>query len=136
MASVNRIVDMANSPQVAAADVIIVYGAGININGCQSFGKDVILFQRHRSGPVYLQYEVISPRFLRQHTDEPAFAHIRDEDVVTDRMDEIDVAAAGAVRLEEHARVRRCCALAGRRPGPSRKASSRNWSGRSGGWTW
>ena len=77
------------SPQLAAADVVIVYGAGIDINGCQSFGKDVILFQRHRSGPVYLQYEVISPRFLRQHTDEPAIAHIRDEDVVTDRMDEM-----------------------------------------------
>ncbi|MHB8902295.1 MAG: hypothetical protein ACYC6Y_26345 [Thermoguttaceae bacterium] len=89
VASVNNIAELANSPQVAAADTIIVYGAGININGCQNFGKDVILFQRHRSGPVYLQYEVISPRFLRQQTDVPAFPHIRDEDVVTDRPEEL-----------------------------------------------
>ncbi len=89
VASVNQIAEMAKSPQVEAADVIIVYGAGIHIDGCQNFGKDVILFQRHRSGPVYLQYEVVSPRFIRQHTDQPAIAHIRDEDVVTDRPDEI-----------------------------------------------
>lgn len=89
VASVNRMADMARSPQVEAADAIIVYGAGHDIGGCENFGKDVILFQRHRSGPVYLQYEIVSPRFLRQHTDRAAFAHIRDDDVVTDRPDEI-----------------------------------------------
>ena len=31
--------------------------------------KDVIFFCRHKSGPVYLWYEIISPRYLRQHTD-------------------------------------------------------------------
>jgi hypothetical protein len=89
VASVNKIGEMAKSPQVAAADVILLYGAGLNVEGCKDFGKDVIVFQRHRSGPVYLQYEVVSPRFLRQRTDSPAIPHIRDEDVVTDRPDEI-----------------------------------------------
>jgi hypothetical protein len=89
VASVNKFAEVAKSPQVQAADVLIVYGAGIGVDGCEKVGKDVIVFQRHRSGPVYLQYEVVSPRFLRQRTDQPAFAHIRDEDVVTDRVDEL-----------------------------------------------
>ena len=70
VASVNDVKQLAGSPQVKAADVVIVYGAGGAVNGCQNFGKDVIIFQRHRSGPVYLQYEIVSPRFLRQHTDD------------------------------------------------------------------
>ena len=65
-----------------------MYGAGIAIDGCKDFGKDVIVFQRHRSGPVYLQYEIISPRFLRQHTDKAAIPHIAFDDVVTDSLDE------------------------------------------------
>jgi hypothetical protein len=89
IASVHNVKDLVGSPAVAAADAVIVYGAGIGVNGCQDLGKDVILFQRHRSGPVYLQYEIISPRFLRQHTDEPAFKHITFDDVVTDSVDEL-----------------------------------------------
>jgi hypothetical protein len=89
VASVNDVNQMANSPQVQAADAVIVYGAGIGVNGCQNFGKDVIIFQRHRSGPVYLQYEVISPRFLRQHKDELALQNITFDDVVTDSLDEL-----------------------------------------------
>ena len=89
VASVNQIKELAKSPQVQSADVLIIYGAGIAIDGCENFGKDVILFQRHRSGPVYLQYEVVSPRFLRRQTDAPALATVRDDDVVTDRPEEI-----------------------------------------------
>lgn len=89
VASVNSIRTMANSPEVEAADVVIVYGAGIHVNGCEEFGKDIIMFQRHRSGPVYLQYEIVSPRFLRRHTDELAFEHITFDDVVTDSLDEL-----------------------------------------------
>lgn len=89
IASVNAIRTLENSEAVKQADVLIVYGAGSQVDGCQHFGKDVILFQRHRSGPVYLQYEIISPRFLRQHTDQPAFSHITFDDVVTDRLDEL-----------------------------------------------
>ena len=59
------------------------------VDGCKDFGKDVIVFQRHRSGPVYLQYEIVSPRFLRQHTDKLALRHIAFEDVVTDNPHEL-----------------------------------------------
>jgi hypothetical protein len=89
IASVNQVKSLADSPQVKAADAVIIYGAGIGIEGCQSFGKDVIIFQRHRSGPVYLQYEIVSPRFLRQHKDELALETIAFDDVVTDSLDEL-----------------------------------------------
>ena len=89
VASVNNISQMAKAPEVEAADVLIVYGAGIGVNGCENFGKDVIIFQRHRSGPVYLQYEIVSPRFLRRHTDELAVETITFDDVVTDCLDEL-----------------------------------------------
>ena len=95
---------MADAAELKAADVVIVYGAGGAIDGCRDFGKDVIVFQRHRSGPVYLQYEIVSPRFLRQHTDKLAMQHITFDDVVTDNVAETHLAAASSVRSQEHAR--------------------------------
>ena len=89
VASVHNVREIAASETLKTADLVIVYGAGSGINGCQDFGKDVIIFQRHRSGPVYLQYEIVSPRFLRQHTDEAALPNIQFEDVVTDSLDEL-----------------------------------------------
>jgi hypothetical protein len=89
VASVHDVELVADDPELQAADVVIVYGAGIGVDAAKDFGKDVILFQRHRSGPVYLQYEIVSPRFLRQHTDAPALRHIHFDDVVTDRPDEL-----------------------------------------------
>lgn len=75
---------------LAKADVIVVYGAGGGIEGVQNFGKDVIVFQRWRSGEVYLQYEIVSPRFLRQHQDTLQLQNIQYEDVVTDSLDELE----------------------------------------------
>lgn len=74
------------------ADVIMIYAAG---GGMDTFyelvktGKDVIFFCRHKSGPVYLWYEIISPRYLRQHTDTLAVKGIDDGDVIIDSQDEI-----------------------------------------------
>ena len=75
---------------LAKADVVLIYGAGGGIEGAQNFGKDVIIFQRWRSGPVYLQYEIVSPRFLRQHQDSLQLQNIQYEDVVTDSLDELE----------------------------------------------
>ena len=77
-------------PDIKNCDLILLYGAGYPINGIQYFGKDVIIFQRWRSGPVYYQYEGVSARFLRQHTDDQAVPNIREEDVVTDEPEELD----------------------------------------------
>ena len=89
-AVVTSIAQSQNDPDIAKCDTILLYGAGYNVNGVQNLGKNVIFFQRWRSGPVYLQYEIISPRFLRQHTDSVAVQGIDHCDIVTDRTTELD----------------------------------------------
>jgi hypothetical protein len=88
--STTNINTMKDHPDIQQCDVILVYGAGIGIDGVQNFGKDVIIFQRWRSGPVYLQYEIVSPWFMRQRTDDSMIPNIKDEDVVTDKTSELD----------------------------------------------
>jgi hypothetical protein len=74
---------------LAGADVLVVYAAGGDVQGIEALGKNVIFFLRHRSGPVSLWYEIISPSFLRQHTDDPKVAAIDEGDVVVDSLDEL-----------------------------------------------
>ena len=81
---------LADHPDIANCDTILCYGAGHNIFGVENFGKDVILFQRWNSGPVYRHIITISARFLRQHTDEQALPGIRNSDVVVDDANELD----------------------------------------------
>jgi len=76
----------------AKADVVVIYAAG----GWQNIfdvaaksGKYVIFFVRHRSGPVSLWYEIVSPRYLRRHTDELAEGPMGFEDVVVDSGEEL-----------------------------------------------
>ncbi len=84
--------DISRLSDLDEADVFLVYAAG---GGMDTFarlaerGKDIIFFCRHKSGPVYLWYEIISPRYLRQHTDTLALKGIDDGDVVIDSQDEI-----------------------------------------------
>jgi len=77
---------------IANCQATIVYGAGgpkgVYDKIGQS-GKDVVLFVRHKSGPVYLWYEIISPRYLRQHKDQLAVTGVDFDDVVVDSQDEI-----------------------------------------------
>lgn len=87
--AVNDVNQTKDADSVKTCDVIVLYGAGGGVAGVQHFGKDVIIFQRWKSGPVYLQYEIVSPRLLRQHTDTLALENIRFDDVVTDSLDEL-----------------------------------------------
>jgi hypothetical protein len=76
----------------AGADVVLLYAAGGDskcLDAAMKLGKPVIFFLRHRSGPLYLWYEIISPRFLRQHTDNQALRGVDCQDVVVDSQDEI-----------------------------------------------
>jgi L-fucose isomerase-like protein len=52
-------------------------------------GRNMIIFCRHKSGPVYLWYEIISPRYLRQHTDKLAVSGVDENDIVIDSQEEI-----------------------------------------------
>ncbi|MCL2305759.1 MAG: hypothetical protein FWC43_10490 [Planctomycetaceae bacterium] len=85
----DNIGSMVDHPDVAKADLLLIYGAGHGMDAIKSVEKDTIIFQRWRSGPVYLQYEIVSPRFLRQHTDGQRVPHILPEDIVTDSLDEL-----------------------------------------------
>ena len=84
--------DISRLSDLDKADVYLIYAAG---GGMDTFaklaerGKDIIFFCRHKSGPVYLWYEIISPRYLRQHTDTLAVEGIDDGDVVIDSQDQI-----------------------------------------------
>ncbi len=74
------------------ADLFLVYAAGGGsgiFDALLAMDKDMIFFCRHKSGPVYLWYEIISPRYLRRHTDEHAIPGLDFNDVVIDSQDEI-----------------------------------------------
>jgi hypothetical protein len=84
--------DISTIGDLQTADTIIIYAAGGGMNifdNLSSMGKNMIFFCRHRSGPVYLWYEIISPRYLRQHTDKLALKVINENDVIIDNQDEI-----------------------------------------------
>ena len=85
--------EMAKIADMAQADAIIVYAAGGPqgiLDAAVNSGKNVIFFIRHRSGPVYLWYEIISPRYLHQHTDALAVKRVDNTDVVVDSVPELN----------------------------------------------
>ncbi len=84
--------DLTGIGDLSDARAILVYAAGgwMDVyNALGKTGKDIILFCRHKSGPVYLWYEIISPRYLRQHTDTLAVEGVDDDDVVVDSQEAI-----------------------------------------------
>ena len=92
VARVRNIRDLNGIQDKVSSDVFLVYaaGGGMNIfNALQKMGKDMIFFMRHKSGPVYLWYEIISPRYLRQNTDKLAVTGVDDEDMVIDSQKEL-----------------------------------------------
>jgi hypothetical protein len=84
--------DLDGINDIGPADVLLVYAAGgwmDTFDALHKLNKDMIFFCRHKSGPVYLWYEIISPRYLRQHTDKLAVEGVDEMDVVIDSQDEI-----------------------------------------------
>ncbi len=92
LSAVKSDTELTKITDLASADVFIVYAAGGSsriFDNLNKLGKNTIFFLRHRSGPVYLWYEIISPRFLRSHTDKLAVPGITENDVVIDNPAEI-----------------------------------------------
>ncbi|MCX6333875.1 MAG: sugar isomerase [Bacteroidia bacterium] len=84
--------DINNISDLESADMFIIYAAGGGMDRfdiLNKMGKDIIIFCRHKSGPVYLWYEIISPRYLRQHTDVLTVNGINENDIVIDSQDEL-----------------------------------------------
>jgi hypothetical protein len=80
------------SGESGKADLFLVYAAGGGMDmfdALNKTGKHTIIFCRHRSGPVYLWYEIISPRYLRQHSDRLSVKGIDENDIVIDSQDEL-----------------------------------------------
>jgi hypothetical protein len=79
-------------------DVILLYAAGTAgntvydkkwISSLTNSGKDIVMFLRHKSGPVYLWYEIVHPKLLRNHTDEFTHKHLSLSDIVVDDYNKI-----------------------------------------------
>ena len=77
-------------PDIAKCDTILLYAAGQQIQGIQDFGKDVVVFLRWNSGPVYRHITTISTRFLRQISDEQKLQNVFFDDVVVDHIEELN----------------------------------------------
>jgi hypothetical protein len=91
-------VALVNSDEQALAvkdtdcDVIVTYAAGERrawLETIASSSKPNIMFLRHKSGPVYLWYEIAHPTFLRKATDEYKQAGMDVWDIVVDDYAEI-----------------------------------------------
>jgi len=84
--------DVGKMADLAGADTVVIYAAGGGSNVFDAIaktGKHVIFFMRHKSGPLYLWYEIISPRYLRRHTDTLAVKGMDFDDVVVDSTGEL-----------------------------------------------
>ena len=84
--------ELKNLADLAGADSVILYAAGGPANVYHQFraeGKQVIFFVRHKSGPVSLWYEIVSPIYLRGHTDQRTDKDLSERDVVVDNQEEI-----------------------------------------------
>lgn len=85
--------DLPNAQELAQADAVVVYASSGPLNqaidAALAAKKSVIIFVRHKSGPLYLWYEIISPRYLRRHSDRLAVQGVDFEDVVVDSQDEL-----------------------------------------------
>jgi len=82
--------EVAKLDDLAKADAFIIYAAGGGaLDAVVKTGKPCIFFLRHKSGPVSLWYEIISPRYLRAHGDRLAQKTVNDNDVVVDVPDEM-----------------------------------------------
>jgi hypothetical protein len=83
--------EAANLPR-GSYDASIMYAAGGGVNTYDALARASrwnIMFVRHRSGPVYLWYEIAHPRFLRKTVDEYGQTGMDVNDVVVDSHAEI-----------------------------------------------
>jgi hypothetical protein len=73
-------------------DAAIIYGAGGNNRILEAVTRPDrwnMIFIRHRSGPVYLWYEIVHPRYLRKTVDQYGQPGVTVEDIVIDEPGEI-----------------------------------------------
>ena len=103
-----RPIEMVKSTEAAARiaaqnhDAIVIYAAGGNVRILEALSKAQsanLMFLRHRSGPVYLWYEIAHPRMLRKTDDAFEQPGMGIEDVVVDDPAELGWKLRGAYAL-------------------------------------
>ncbi|MCX6622625.1 MAG: sugar isomerase [Acidobacteria bacterium] len=73
-------------------DAVLLYpaaGSGKVLETLARPDRPTVIFIRHRSGPVYLWYEIIHPRFLRKTVDEWGQPGVDAGDVVVDDLGDV-----------------------------------------------
>jgi hypothetical protein len=92
VSGVRSLENLSKIEDLKTADMYLIYPAGGGSNMfdfLNKTGKDIVFFCRYKSGPVSLWYEIISPRYLRQHTDSLKVTGINENDVVIDNSEEL-----------------------------------------------
>lgn len=94
MLPLQRVVNVEQAKAVCAgnADVMLIYAAtgdSADIEALISPDRHNLMFVRHKSGPVYLWYEIASPRMLRKTVDNLGQPGLLPSDVVVDNTDEL-----------------------------------------------
>jgi len=88
----NELEHLNNLGDMESVNVILTYFAGRQYDihdALGKMGKDMVIFARHKSGPVYQTYESMSNNFLRRRTDKLVIDYADEDDIVIDNQDEI-----------------------------------------------
>ncbi|MGC9468329.1 MAG: sugar isomerase [Anaerolineae bacterium] len=78
--------------ELGATDVTLIYAAGGShelLRAVMESSNWNLVFLRHRSGPIYLWYEIIHPMVLRQYSDKINNPKLDIDDIVVDSYDEL-----------------------------------------------
>lgn len=72
------------------SDVHLIYAASDGpLDALLAQDRHNLVFVRHKSGPVYLWYEIVHPRMLRKTVDEYGEPRLSTDDVIVDDMDAV-----------------------------------------------
>lgn len=91
------LISVQNSEQGARAaagdhDVLLMYAASCGTDTMEALSdpkKWTLVFLRHKSGPVYLWYEIVHNRYLRKTVDEYGQPNVGNQDVIVDKPEEV-----------------------------------------------
>jgi len=107
--------DQAKSVASSDADAILLFAAGGDqawLETIAASGKPAIMFVRHKSGPVYLYYEIVHWRWLRKNEDLIKETRIGVDDVVVDDPGEV-LWRLRALHGLKNAKGTKCVAIGG-----------------------